>query len=305
MDETSGVEYASEVEGMMHACGHDGHTTMLLGAAKYLAEARKFSGRVALMFQPAEEEGGGGEVMVQEGVLDRFDVKEVYALHNVPGMPFGEFHTTPGPIMAAVDTFRVDIQGKGGHGAYPQDTVDPVVAAVAMVNAIQTIVSRNHDTRQEAVVSVTQIHAGSVNNVIPDLGMIEGTIRTFDKEVQDMIHRRLDEIVKGTAAAYGLSAELVLDIGYPATVNSERQTAFAADVAREVAGDAAVNAAQGMEMGAEDFSYMLEARPGSYLFLGAGEGAGLHNPAFDFNDEIAPIGASFFAKLVETAQPLK
>ncbi|MCP4821660.1 MAG: amidohydrolase, partial [Shimia sp.] len=217
MDETSGVEYASEVEGMMHACGHDGHTTMLLGAAKYLAEARKFSGRVALMFQPAEEEGGGGEVMVQEGVLDRFDVKEVYALHNVPGMPFGEFHTTPGPIMAAVDTFRVDIQGKGGHGAYPQDTVDPVVAAVAMVNAIQTIVSRNHDTRQEAVVSVTQIHAGSVNNVIPDLGMIEGTIRTFDKEVQDMIHRRLDEIVKGTAAAYGLSAELVLDIGYPAT----------------------------------------------------------------------------------------
>lgn len=305
MDETSGVEYASEVEGMMHACGHDGHTTMLLGAAKYLAETRKFSGRVALMFQPAEEEGGGGEVMVQEGVMDRFDVKEVYALHNVPGIPFGEFHTMPGPIMAAVDTFRVDIQGKGGHGAYPQDTVDPVVAAVAMVNAIQTIVSRNHDTRQEAVVSVTQIHAGSVNNVIPDLGMIEGTIRTFDKEVQAMIHRRLDEIVKGTAAAYGLSAKLVLDIGYPATVNSTQQTAFAADVARDVAGDAAVNDAQGMEMGAEDFSYMLEARPGSYLFLGAGEGAGLHNPAFDFNDEIAPIGASFFARLVETAQPIK
>ncbi|SFK59340.1 M20 aminoacylase family protein [Shimia haliotis] len=305
MDETSGVEYSSEVEGMMHACGHDGHTTMLLGAAKYLAETRKFSGRVALMFQPAEEEGGGGEVMVQEGVLDRFDVNEVYALHNVPGVPFGEFHTTPGPIMAAVDTFRVDIQGTGGHGAYPQDTVDPVVAAVAMVNAIQTIVSRNHDTRQEAVVSVTQIHAGSVNNVIPDLGMIEGTIRTFDKDVQEMIHRRLREIVAGTAAAYGLEASLDIDVGYPATVNSAQQTAFAADVARDVAGDSMVNDAQGMEMGAEDFSYMLDARPGAYLFLGAGEGAGLHNPAFDFNDEVAPIGASFFARLVETAQPLK
>ncbi|KPA22405.1 putative hydrolase YxeP [Shimia sp. SK013] len=305
MDEVSGVEYASEVAGRMHACGHDGHTTMLLGAAKYLAETRKFSGRVALMFQPAEEEGGGGEVMVQEGVLDKFDVKEVYALHNVPGIPFGEFHTKPGPIMAAVDTFTINIQGTGGHGAYPQDTVDPVVAAVAMVNAIQTIVSRNHDTRNEAVVSVTQIHAGSVSNVIPDLGMINGTIRTFDKDVQTMIHRRLNEIVTGTAAAYGLKAELDLDVNYPATVNSAQQTAFAADVARDIAGESAVNDAQDMEMGAEDFSYMLEARPGSYLFLGAGEGAGLHNPAFDFNDDVAPIGASFFARLVETAQPLK
>jgi hippurate hydrolase len=304
MDETSGVDYASEVDGKMHACGHDGHTTMLLGAAKYLAETRKFSGRVALMFQPAEEEGGGGEVMVQEGVMDRFNVGEVYALHNVPGVPFGEFHTTPGPIMAAVDTFTINIQGTGGHGAYPQDTVDPVVAAVAMVNAIQTIVSRNHDTRNEAVVSVTQIHAGSVSNVIPDLGMINGTIRTFDKEVQKMIHARLDAIVSGTAAAYGLSAELDLDVNYPATINSAKQAAFAADVARDVAGPEAVNDAQGMEMGAEDFSYMLEARQGAYLFLGAGEGAGLHNPAFDFNDEIAPIGASFFARLVETAQPL-
>lgn len=304
MDEVSGVDYASEVEGMMHACGHDGHTTMLLGAAKYLAETRKFSGRVALLFQPAEEEGGGGDVMVKEGVMDTFNVKDVYAIHNVPGLPFGEFATTPGPIMAAVDTFTISLQGKGGHGAYPQDTIDPVVAAVAMVNAIQTIVSRNHDTRGEAVVSVTQIHAGTVNNVIPDGGFINGTIRTFDKDVQAMIHRRLEEITKGTAAAYGLEATLELEIGYPATVNHAEQTAFAADVAREVAGDTAVDAAQGMEMGAEDFSYMLEARPGAYLFLGAGEGAGLHNPAYDFNDEVAPIGASFFARLVETAQPL-
>ncbi|WP_294221109.1 M20 aminoacylase family protein [uncultured Shimia sp.] len=304
MDEITGADYASTVAGKMHACGHDGHTTMLLGAAKYLTETRKFAGRVALIFQPAEEDGGGAGVMVEEGVMDTFGVKDVYAIHNVPGLPLGEFHTTPGPIMAAVDSFTIRLQGKGGHGAYPQDTVDPVVAAVAMVNAIQTIVSRNHDTRNECVVSVTQIHAGSADNVIPDGGFINGTIRTFDKEVQAMIHHRLKEITTGTAAAYGLEAVLDIDIGYPATVNHETQTAFAADVARDIAGDVAVNADQGMEMGAEDFSYMLESRPGAYLFLGAGEGAGLHHPAFDFNDDISPIGASFFARLVETAQPL-
>ncbi len=304
MDEITGADYASTVAGKMHACGHDGHTTMLLGAAKYLTETRKFSGRVALMFQPAEENGGGGEVMVQEGVMDRFDVGQVYALHNVPGVPFGEFHTKPGPIMAAVDMFTIHLQGKGGHGAYPQDTTDPVVAAVAMVNAIQTIVSRNHDTRNEAVVSVTQIHTGSVDNVIPDGGFINGTIRTFDKEVQQMIHSRLQTITTGTAAAYGIEATLDIEVGYPATVNHAAATAFAAKVARDIAGDAAVNDAQNIEMGAEDFSYMLEARPGSYLFLGAGDGAGLHHPKFDFNDDISPIGASFFARLVETAQPL-
>ena len=200
MDEITGADYASTVAGKMHACGHDGHTTMLLGAAKYLTETRKFAGRVALIFQPAEEDGGGAGVMVEEGVMDTFGVKDVYAIHNVPGLPLGEFHTTPGPIMAAVDSFTIRLQGKGGHGAYPQDTVDPVVAAVAMVNAIQTIVSRNHDTRNECVVSVTQIHAGSADNVIPDSGFINGTIRTFDKDVQNMIHSRIAAIATGTAA---------------------------------------------------------------------------------------------------------
>ena len=304
MDEMTGLDHASTVPGMMHACGHDGHTTMLLGAARYLAETRKFSGRVALIFQPAEEEGGGAEVMVQEGIMDRFGIGEVYGIHNVPGVEAGHFLATPGPVMAAVDTFEIHIQGHGGHGAYPQDTVDPVVAAVAMVNAIQTIVSRNHDTRQEVVVSVTQIHAGTVNNVIPDVSYLNGTIRTFDKGVQEMVHRRLREIVAGTAAAYGVEARTEIEIGYPATVNHPTKAGFAATVAREISGEEAVDAAAPMEMGAEDFSYMLEARPGAYLFLGAGEGAGLHHPKYDFNDDVAPVGASFFVRLVEQAQPL-
>ncbi|WP_197915994.1 M20 aminoacylase family protein [Thiosulfatihalobacter marinus] len=304
MAEMTGLDHASKVEGMMHACGHDGHTTMLLGAARYLAETRKFSGRVALIFQPAEEEGAGAEAMVREGIMERFGIGEVYGIHNVPGVEFGRFQTTPGPIMAAVDTFEVHIQGRGGHGAYPQDTLDPVVAAVAMVNAIQTIVSRNHDARDEVVVSVTQIHAGTVNNVIPDTGYLNGTIRSFDKGVQAMVHQRLEEIVAGTAAAYGLEARLEIELGYPATVNHAGQTDFAVQVASEVVGAAAVEPAARMEMGAEDFAYMLERRPGAYLFLGAGEGAGLHHPKYDFNDEIAPIGASFFARLVETAQPV-
>ena len=303
MDETTGLEHASTVPGMMHACGHDGHTTMLLGAARYLAETRKFSGRVALIFQPAEEEGGGADVMVQEGIMDRFDIGEVYGIHNIPGVEAGHFLSTPGPVMAAVDTFEVFIQGHGGHGAFPQDTVDPVVAAVAMVNAIQTIVSRNHDTRQEVVVSVTQIHAGTVNNVIPDTAYLNGTIRTFDKGVQEMVHRRLREVVAGTAAAYGVEARTEIEIGYPATVNDPEKSAFAVGVAREISGEGAVDSDAQMEMGAEDFSYMLEARPGAYLFLGAGEGAGLHHPKYDFNDDVAPVGASFFVRLVETAQP--
>lgn len=304
IEEMTDVDYKSTHAGQMHACGHDGHTTMLLGAAKYLNESRNFAGRVALIFQPAEEDGGGADIMVREGVMDRFEISEVYAIHNAPGQPFGSIGTTAGPIMAAVDTFTIHIKGRGGHGAMPQETIDPIVAACGMVDAIQTIVSRNHHTSEDLVVSVTQFHSGTVNNVIPETAYLNGTIRTFEPSVREMVQKRFKEIVAGQAASYGVEAELIYEAGYPATVNAPEQTAFAADVAREIVGEAGVTEEMVKVAGAEDFSYMLEERPGSYLFLGIGEGAALHHPEYNFNDEAAPIGASFLARLVERAQPV-
>ena len=304
LSETSGVPWASEKKGLMHACGHDGHTAMLLGAAKYLAETRNFSGRVALIFQPAEENYGGAEIMVKEGIMERFNISEVYSIHNTPGTPLGHFYTTPGAIMAGADTFHVDINGTGAHAAYPHQSADPVMTAVSIAQAFQSIVSRNVDPTEMLVISVTQIHTGNVDNIIPEQAYMNGTVRCFSKKVQSIIKQRMHEIVAGQATSFGVKAALRYVEGYPPTINDAAKSAFAISVAEEVAGTGNVDKHRGVEMGAEDFSYMLNERPGAYLFLGIGDAAGLHNPNYDFNDAAAPFGASFFARLVETAQPV-
>ena len=302
--ENTGMPYSSKNEGVMHACGHDGHTTMLLGAARYLSETRNFSGRVALIFQPDEEATGGAEVMVEEGILEQFKIEEVYALHNIPGHDVGVMYTRPGPIMAGADSFNVEIRGKGGHAAYPHEVKDPIVAAVSIAQAFQTIVSRNNIPSDDLVISITQVHSGTTDNVIPETAFLNGTVRTFDLSVQEMVINRMEKIISGFSISFEVDAKFNYEKGYPPTINHEEKTNFAIEVAKEVCGSDKVLTSVGKEMGAEDFSYMLQKRPGAYLFMGIGEGAGLHNPKYDFNDAAAPVGASFFARLIEKALPL-
>ncbi|ESY14607.1 MULTISPECIES: M20 aminoacylase family protein [unclassified Mesorhizobium] len=301
INEITGKPYASTVPGKMHACGHDGHTAMLLGAAKYLTETRNFAGSVAVIFQPAEEGGGGGNEMVKDGMMERFDISRVFGMHNMPGLPVGQFAIRPGPIMAATAEFTITVKGRGGHAAMPHGTIDPIVITSQLVGALQTVASRSTDPVEAVVVSVTKFHAGDAYNVIPETAEIAGTVRTLKKEIAKKSEERIRTICEGIATAFGATITVDYDANYPVTFNNPEETVFAGDVAANVAGDTQVHRAIQPVMGGEDFSYMLEARPGAFIFIGNGETAGLHHPAYDFNDEVIPHGMSYWVKLAETA----
>ncbi|MFN3663588.1 M20 aminoacylase family protein [Yoonia sp.] len=299
--EATGLDYASKTPGAMHACGHDGHTAMLLGAAKYLAETRNFDGTVVVIFQPAEEGGGGGREMCEDGMMDRWNIQEVYGMHNWPGRPVGSFAIRPGAFFAATDQFDITIEGKGGHAAKPQETVDSTLVAAHVITALQSIASRNADPVDQIVVSVTSVESSSkAFNVIAQRVHLKGTVRTMSKEMRDLAETRLKAICEGTAAAFGAQAEVKYHRGYPCMVNHEDQTAFAADVARSVAGNCEDAP---LVMGGEDFAFMLEERPGAYILVGNGDGASVHHPEYNFNDDAIPAGCSWWAGIVEQRMP--
>ena len=300
--ETTGLDYASKTDGAMHACGHDGHTAMLLGAAKYLSETRNFDGTVCVIFQPAEEGGGGGKEMCDDGMMDRFGIQEVYGMHNWPGMPMGEFAIRPGAFFAATDVFEIKIEGRGGHAAKPQETIDPTVCAAQFVTAAQSIVSRNADPVDQIVVSVTSFKTSSeAFNVIPGFVTLRGTVRTLSPENRDLAQMRLSQLVVSLAEGFGCSADVDYIRNYPVMVNHELETEHAIEVAKAISGqcDSAP-----LVMGGEDFAFMLEERPGAYILIGNGDGAAVHNSDYNFNDDAIPAGCSWWVEMAESRMPL-
>ena len=302
--EITNLEYSSKKDGMMHACGHDGHTAMLLGAAKYLSETRNFDGKVVVIFQPAEEGGAGAKEMCEDGLMSDFDISEVYGMHNAPGLPVGQFNIRSGAFFAAADQFTVNIQGKGGHAARPQETIDPTIVGAHILIALQSVASRNTDPLKSLVVSVTSFRTESDSyNVIPQTVQLKGTVRTLSKDVRDMAQEKITQLIKNTGLAFGANVELDYDRGYPVMINSDLETSHIIKAAKNVAGDKNVDDNASQVMGAEDFSYMLEERPGAYIRVGNGNTASLHHPNYDFNDESIPFGTSFWVELTETRLP--